>query len=75
MVAVQQDKTNLQKSVLGLVAKNKTTTVLLQVIRNNNTTVVNLGGQAVAPQSFAKVCLNTLTKAIYIDASGLPEAP
>lgn len=49
MVAVQQDKTNLQKSVLGLAAKNKNTTVLLQVIRNNNTTVVNLGGQAVAP--------------------------
>ena len=75
IVAIQQDKTNLQKSVLDLDAKNKNTAVLLQVIRDNNTTIVNLGGQAAAPKSFAKVYLNKQTKAIYIDASGLPEPP
>lgn len=75
LVAVKQDKSELQKSILDLDIKNKNTTALLQVVRDNSNIVVNLGGQAVAPQSFAKVYFNKQTKAIYIDASGLPEPP
>ena len=44
-------------------------------MRDTKNTVVALGGQAVAPESSAKVYWNTETKAVYVDASGLPEPP
>jgi hypothetical protein len=34
-----------------------------------------LGGQTVAPKSFAKVYWNQETKVVYVDASDLPEPP
>lgn len=75
LVAVSNEKNNLKKSVEALEIKNQNTSSALQVVRNNSTIVVNLGGQAVAPKSFAKVFWNKETKKIYIDASGLPEPP
>jgi hypothetical protein len=43
-------------------------------VRDVNNTVVALGGQAVAPESSAKVYWNKETQ-VYVDAAGLPEPP
>jgi hypothetical protein len=44
-------------------------------VRDVNNTVVALGGQAVAPESSAKVYWNKETQVVYVDAAGLPEPP
>lgn len=65
----------LQNSVTVLDAKKKATESLLDVIRDEDNTVVALAGQPVAPTSYAKAYYNKLTQEVYIDAAGLPEPP
>lgn len=48
---------------------------VLAVVRDQNNTVVALGGQAVSPESKAKVYWNQATAKVYVDAAGLPEPP
>ena len=55
--------------------KNKQTKEVLDIIRDTKNTVITLGGQAVAPTSYAKVYWNKQTQVVYIDAAGLPEPP
>jgi hypothetical protein len=54
-------------------AKNNQNETSLAVVRDVNNTVVALGGQAVAPESSAKVYWNKETQVVYVDAAGLPE--
>lgn len=72
---VEAEKSNLQKSVVDLEFKNKETATALNVVRDTKNTVVTLGGQAIAPESFAKIYWNQETQTVYVDASGLPEPP
>lgn len=65
----------LENSVTTLDAKKKATESILDVIRDQNNTVVTLAGQAVSPTSYAKAYYNKQTKEVYIDAAGLPEPP
>lgn len=65
----------LQNSVTTLDAKKKAAESILDVIRDQNNTVVTLSGQAVSPTSYAKAYYNKQTKEVYIDAAGLPEPP
>ena len=69
------EKSKLEKEIKILALKNKTNETTLAIVRDVKNTVVALGGQAVAPESFAKVYWNQETKKVYIDASGLPEPP
>lgn len=48
---------------------------LLNTIRDKDIAVINLGGQAVSPASFAKVYWNKSEQKVFIDAKGLPEPP
>jgi hypothetical protein len=66
-------KTKLEKELKILVLKNKSSETTLAIVRDVKNTVVALGGQAAAPESFAKVYWNQETKAVYIDAAGLPK--
>lgn len=66
---------SIEKDLNTLVLKNKTIETNLAIIRDQNNTVVALGGQAVAPKSYAKVYWNKDKQTVYIDASGLPEPP
>ncbi|HLP65432.1 anti-sigma factor [Flavobacterium sp.] len=65
----------LENSVTVLEGKKKATESILDVIRDQNNTVVALAGQAVSPTSYAKAYYNKQTKEVYIDAAGLPEPP
>lgn len=75
IVNTQIEKAKLEKEFNVLKIKNTTNATSLAVIRDRKNTVVGLGGQTVAPESFAKVYWNQETAAVYIDASGLPEPP
>ena len=68
-------KAKLEKEFNVLKIKNTANATSLAVVRDTKNTVVGLGGQTVAPESFAKVYWNQETAAVYIDASGLPEPP
>jgi len=69
------EKSKLEKEIKILALKNKTSETTLVIVRDIKNTVVALGGQAIAPESFAKVYWNKETKEVYIDAAGLPEPP
>ncbi|MBG6062658.1 anti-sigma-K factor RskA [Flavobacterium sp. CG_9.1] len=69
------EKAKLEKEFNVLKLKNTANETSLAVVRDVKNTVVALGGQAVAPESSAKVYWNQDTKVVYIDAAGLPEPP
>ena len=75
IVNVENEKSKLQEALVTSEIKAKQIEDALTVIRDVKNTVVTLGGQAVAPQSFAKVYYNKQTAAVYVDAAGLPEPP
>ena len=75
IVNTQIEKATLEKEFKSLKIKNTAIETSLAVVRDTKNTVVGLGGQAVAPESFAKVYWNQDTKVVYVDASGLPEPP
>lgn len=75
IVNVEKEKSDLQKSVVDLTLQNKESETALSVVRDNNNAVIALAGQEVSPTSFAKVYWNKETKAVHIDAAGLPEPP
>jgi anti-sigma-K factor RskA len=72
---VEKQKTNLQSAVANLELKNKQSLTALTVVRDTKNSVINLGGQAVSPKSYAKIYWNKETEVVYVDASGLPEPP
>ncbi|MBP6181619.1 anti-sigma factor [Flavobacterium sp.] len=75
VVNAEIEKAKMEKDLNALQLKNKASETNLAVVRDANNTVVALGGQAVAPQSSAKVYWNKETKVVYVDAAGLPEPP
>jgi anti-sigma-K factor RskA len=75
VVNAEVEKAKMEKDLNVLQLKNKASETSLAVVRDANNTVVTLGGQAVAPQSSAKVYWNKETKVVYVDAAGLPEPP
>ncbi len=75
IASVQTENDTLSKE-LNTVKLNQTQTQsMLAVVRDQNNTVVSLGGQAISPESVAKVYWNQGTKTVYVDAAGLPEPP
>ncbi|TDD77060.1 anti-sigma factor [Flavobacterium caseinilyticum] len=71
----ETEKIKLEKEFNVLKLKNTANETSLAVVRDTKNTVITLGGQAVAPESSAKVYWNQETKVVHIDAAGLPEPP
>lgn len=65
----------LNETIVSSENENRKANELLNIIRDNNNTVVALAGQTVAPSATAKVYWNKETQKVYIDASGLPTPP
>ena len=72
---VSTEKNLLQESVVDLELKKKESEEVLAILRDTSNVAVALAGQQVAPKAFAKAYYNKVTKAVYIDASGLPTPP
>lgn len=75
VVSAEIEKVKIENELNQLVLTNKLNETSLAVVRDTKNTVVALGGQAVAPESSAKVYWNKETQVVYVDASGLPEPP
>lgn len=75
ITTVGTEKAKIEKDFAFLDQQNKETVKSLTIVRDIKNTGVTLGGQAVSPNSFAKVYWNKDTKTTYIDAAGLPKPP
>jgi anti-sigma-K factor RskA len=75
VVNATTEKVKVEQELNQLERKNKESETSLAIVRDTKNTVVALGGQAVAPESSAKVYWNKETQVVYIDAAGMPEPP
>ena len=48
---------------------------MMEILRDNNNTIVALDGQVAMPSASAKIYWNRATQAVYVDAKSLPEPP
>lgn len=75
MVSVENEKKILAKDLVNLKEKNNDVVTALSVVRDSKNSIIELGGQAVSPKSFAKIYWNKQTQKVYVDATGLPKPP
>ncbi|MFT5252578.1 MAG: hypothetical protein ACI87N_001592, partial [Flavobacteriales bacterium] len=75
VVNATTEKVKMEQELNQLELKNKESETSLAIVRDAKNTVVALGGQAVAPESSAKIYWNKETQVVYVDAAGLPEPP
>jgi hypothetical protein len=75
VVSTEMEKVKVENELNQLVLTNKLNETSLAIVRDTKNTVVALGGQAVAPESSAKIYWNKETQVVYVDAAGLPEPP
>ena len=75
VVSTEMEKVKVENELNQLVLTNKLNETSLAIVRDTKNTVVALGGQAVAPESSAKIYWNRETQVVYVDAAGLPEPP
>jgi len=74
----KKEQKTLEDRLLELkeaVVDKEKTEQLLNELRSKDIQVVALGGQTVAPTSYAKAYWNKKTQTVYIDGKGLPEPP
>ncbi len=75
---VEEERQTLEEQLDGLketLADKEQTERILQELRSKEIEVVALGGQNVAPTSYAKVYWNKKERKVYVDGKGLPEPP
>lgn len=75
---IEKNKTDynkMQQTVTTLEQKNKATENMMEILRDNNNTIVSLDGQTAMPSASAKVYWNKATQTVYVDAKNLPEPP
>jgi anti-sigma-K factor RskA len=75
VVNATTEKVKMEQELNQLELQNKESETSLAVVRDTKNTVVTLGGQAVSPESSAKIYWNKETQVVYVDAAGLPEPP
>ncbi len=69
----QRDK--LENSLAMAEQAKEKSTQLLEIVRDEKSTIVPLAGQAINPEAHARVYWNKGAQTVYIDAKGLPKAP
>ncbi|WP_313790803.1 anti-sigma factor [Flagellimonas sediminis] len=70
-----QEKLKLEETLVSTRDAIVRKEALLEQLRDQQVTVIALGGQAVSPSSFAKAYWNKEENKVIIDAQGLPEPP
>lgn len=74
-VQVKTQSSKYQQLLANLEVKNRENEKSLDFLRDQFTSSVALGGQQAAPESYAKVYINSNTNETYVDVAGLPEPP
>lgn len=75
IATILQEKEKLNTELAATSNKQKETVEAINILRDNNNTVVALAGQAASPTSSVKVYWNKNTQTVYVDASNLPTPP
>ncbi|XLS27980.1 anti-sigma factor domain-containing protein [Flavobacteriaceae bacterium M23B6Z8] len=65
----------LQNQLSEALADYKKSKDLLAAVTSNKVTTIKLDGQSISPESYAKAYWNREDNKLYVDISGLPEAP
>ncbi|AOW19825.1 anti-sigma factor [Urechidicola croceus] len=71
----QDNKQLLEQQIEEAKGNLEETEKLVAIFRDRDIVEIPLGGQAISPESYAKVYWDKKTKSIYLDAQGLPEPP
>lgn len=72
---VERQNEDLEQQIADSNNSLEETQGLLNTLRDQNITVIPLGGQEVSPTSYAKAYWNKQEEKVFIDAQGLPEPP
>ncbi|MEP2239255.1 MAG: anti-sigma factor [Maribacter sp.] len=72
---VEKQNIDLEKQIADTDSSLEQTQDLLNTLRDQNISVIALGGQEVSPTSYAKAYWNKEDQKVFIDAKGLPEPP
>ncbi|TDT50712.1 anti-sigma-K factor rskA [Maribacter spongiicola] len=72
---VEKQNVDLEQQIADTDSSLEQTQELLNTLRDQNISVIALGGQAVSPTSYAKAYWNKENQKVFIDAKGLPEPP
>ena len=75
MEVVKSEKEALKDQIFEATNDLTASTELLDVLRTKDIISIPLGGQAVSPESYAKVYWDKKSNSIYLDLQGLPEPP
>ncbi|TRZ45064.1 anti-sigma factor [Robertkochia solimangrovi] len=65
----------LEQQISDVRKDAEATEELIEILRQKDIVTITLGGQAIAPESFARVFWNKKDEIAYVDVSGLPEPP
>lgn len=75
LLNLENEKNKLNEVVQSTEKEIEKANSVINVIRDQNNTVVSLAGQKASPKSSAKIYWNKVTQDVYVDASQLPEPP
>lgn len=75
MDLVDKENEVLEQQIFDAKNSLEVSNELLGTIRDKDISVISLGGQEVAPDSYAKVYWNKEDQKVLVDAQGLPEPP
>ncbi len=70
-----QEMPKLNKKIEDLDTKNKLAKNIIDILKDSKNKIVELAGQTISPNSYAKVYWNESNKKVYVVANGLPEPP
>lgn len=73
--SVNEEKVALTKKIDTLNQVNESRLALVNVLRSKENTVIDLAGQAIAPESSARIYWNKASQEVYVDIASLPEPP
>ncbi|NQZ45349.1 MAG: anti-sigma factor [Flavobacteriaceae bacterium] len=65
----------LRQELLDAKSQITDTEAFLEKLRDQDVTVIAMGGQTVAPEAYSKVYWNAKSEKLLVDANGLPEPP
>lgn len=72
---VSKQNSLLEEQIADSDTSLEKTRTLLNTIREKDVSVIDLAGQDVSPESYAKVYWNRAQETVFIDAKGLPRPP
>ncbi|WP_318344410.1 anti-sigma factor [Flagellimonas baculiformis] len=70
-----QEKQDLEETLSNIKEEAARQETFLEMLRDQDVTMIALGGQAVSPESYAKAYWDKSENKVVIDAQGLPEPP